>query len=205
MRIGTHPWYTVTNIPTQPDAVSAAADAADSWADDLHARRRGCRAAAVHRARDGLRVVVVTAWDSPPAGHEHHDADATTDVLTVAHSSAPEGITVGAPGVATVIDVLPVPRPLLRPAVRFTVSNGRAFARRPGFGAAVVLRGTGRRGAIATYAHWHDEDAFLTAFTARGGTAVATTAQVNDAAARRTRGFIRTDYHTHDVVHVVGS
>lgn len=203
MRIGTHPWYSVTTLPTDPGRSTTAADAGRRWADAVVVGHSSCRGVAVHSATDGLRVVVVAAWDDRPDPPRLDGA--RTDHLTVVHCSREDGVPVDtAGGVATVIDVLPVPRLLLGAAARFTVRNGRAFARAPGFGAAVVLRSSGRRGAITTYAHWHDEGAFLRAFTAQGGTAVATTAQVNAAAARRTRGLIRTDYHTHDVIHVAG-
>jgi hypothetical protein len=97
------------------------------------------------------------------------------------------------------IDSFRVWRPLVRPVSAVTVRNGRAFQRAPGCFSTTVRRST-TSGRIATYARWRTTEDFLAAFTAVQGVAVDSTDDVNRAAAAMTRGPLRTDYHTYELV-----
>ena len=77
-------------------------------------------------------------------------------------------------------------------------SDGKAFNAHPGCINTTVLRGIGV-GKIATNALWDSVEDFTQAFSTQTGRPVATTDDINDEAARMTRGLIRTDYHTYEL------
>lgn len=189
--------------PAESDGVAAAAVTA---ARALRSTGVGCTAFAVHLAHDRRRVVTVEAWADERAAREHGrrgdlaDRRPTSAVYrhTATAGVAPTPVTDGSAGVI-VIDCFRVWRPLVRPVSAFNARNGRSFDAAPGCVSTTVLRST-RTGRIATYARWRTTADFLAAFTATQGTAVSSTDEINDAAAAMTRGLLRTDYHTYELL-----
>ncbi len=191
---------------TEPRDADRVAREAVAAARAVRDREVGCEGWAVHLSHDRLRVVTVEAWRDAAA---FRAAGTLGDVAarrpdTVLYRRAGTGgadpTPVGDPGLGvTVIDVFPVRRPLVGPVSAFTLRNGAAFGRQPGCVGTTVLRGLSA-GRIATYARWRTTGDFLAAFTAVQGTAVDSTAAVDAATARLSRGLLRTDYHVYDLV-----
>lgn len=169
------------------------------------ARAPACEAWAVHVARDRTRVIVVEAWRSVADYRRDPDADHADAALyswAATGGVEPTPIEDDTAGVI-VIDIFSVWRPLVGPVSAFNARNGTAFTREPGCISTTVLRGV-TAGRIATYARWRSEGDFVAAFAKVTGRSVASTDDVNTAAARLTLGFIRPDYHSYDLVAVGG-
>ncbi|MGF1662860.1 MAG: antibiotic biosynthesis monooxygenase family protein [Kineosporiaceae bacterium] len=201
--------HVVRQYETLPDAAPGVATAAVGHARDLQDRDVGCLAWAVHLSHDGRRVVTVETWKDE-ATFRRASRSAASDRSTPSPTDVqlyrwvggdgvqPTPVTDPAAGVV-VIDVFRVWRPLLRPVSAFNLRNGRDFGRQPGCVSTTVMRSV-TAGRIATYARWRTVEDFLAAFSTLTGRPVASTDDVNEAAARMTRGFLRTDYHAHDLV-----
>ncbi|HSK58837.1 MAG TPA: antibiotic biosynthesis monooxygenase [Actinomycetospora sp.] len=191
-----------------PEEAGAVGTAAVAAARTLHARAVGCTGWAVHVSHDRLRVVTVEAWRDAEsyrrAGALGHPAGRRPTSALYRHV-ATDGVTptpVGDPTAGViVIDCFRVGRSLVRPVSAFNVRNGRAFNRSPGCVSTTVLRSTAA-GRVATSARWTRTEDFLAAFAAARGTSVAGTEEINRATAALTRGLVRTDYHTYELLDV---
>lgn len=186
------------------DADRVAKDAVEA-ARALRERGGGCEAWAVHLSHDRLRVVAIEAWRSSAAYLRAGLAGDLQPVAGVAQDAAlyqragttgvdPTPVADPSLGVV-VIDVVRLWRPLVRPVSGVNLRNGRAFAQQPGCISTTVLRAQSA-GRIATYARWRSTQEFLAAFSTTTGTPVDSTA----AAARMTRGLVKTDYHAYDLL-----
>ena len=188
--------------PANADEVAALAG------DSTLATRMGCEDWAVHRSRDGKRVVRVEAWSgdwrAAMISEPDHAAAMATRTERHAYRWKATGGVVPTPvddlaaGVI-VIDIVPVPRLVLTPVTAFTISNGKKFNREPGCISTTVLKGVGV-GRIATYARWRTEKDFANAFQATTGKPACNADDINAAAAKMTFGVIRPDYHIYDLV-----
>ena len=198
--------HAVRQYEVSPDAATAVVAHAVRQARDLQDHDIGCLSWAVHLSTDRRRVVTMETWQDEssfrPSGTPATPVGPQPDVQLYrwvgGDGVQPTPVTDPTAGVV-VIDVFRVWRPLLRPVSAFNLRNGRDFARQPGSVSTSVLRSV-TAGRIATYARWRTVEDFLAAFTTLTGRPVESTDDVNEAAARMTRGLLRTDYHAHDLV-----
>jgi heme-degrading monooxygenase HmoA len=165
------------------------------------ARHSGMEEWALHASKNGLRVIIVEAWRNAADFWSDPDSkEPGTALFDWIGTGGQEPTPVTAPNAGViVIDMFNVWRPLVRPVSAFNLKNGDAFNREPGCISTTVLRGNGV-GRIATYARWRSEADFFAAFTKQTGKPVASTDDINAAAARMTFGFIRPDYHSYDLI-----
>ena len=187
-------------IRVTPGRAASVAAAERDAAVRRGARSAACQAWAVHVATDGSRVVAVEAWHDVRAFRRDTDADRSGAALFAWVGTGglePTPVSDAKAG-AIVIDLFSVWRPLAGPVSAFNVRNGEAFNRQPGCVSTTVLRGL-TAGRIATYARWRSEADFLAAFTTIMGTPVGSLGDINRAAARKTLGMIRPDYHAYEL------
>jgi hypothetical protein len=191
-----------------PEEAGAVGTAAVAAARTLHASAVGCTGWAVHVSHDRLRVMTVESWwdagSYRRAGTLGHVPGRRPTTALYRHVDT-DGVTptpVSDPSAGViVIDCFRVWRSLVRPVSAFNVRNGRTFNRSPGCVSTTVLRSTAA-GRIATYARWTRTEDFLAAFAAGRGTSVTGTDDINRATAALTRGLLRTDYHTYELLDV---
>ncbi len=184
-----------------PSEIDAIAQAQQSALEERAARCDALESYALHLALDRTRVIAVEAWRDAEAYHRDLDAkNQGTGLYTWAGTGGREPTPVEDDSAGfIVIDIFPVWRPLVRPVSAFNLKNGETFNRQPGCISTTVLRGAGV-GSIATYARWRTLEDFFAAFEVSTKKKVASTDDINEAAARMTFGFIRPDYHAYDLI-----
>lgn len=188
-----------------PDRAVESARQAARDAEELSARHAALLGYAVHQAHDLTRVITVETWASEADARPHVSRGARAAIHEWAGTGGIEPTPVADPSAGViVIDIFPVWRPLLRPVSAFNLRNGEAFNQQPGCISTTVLRGL-NTGSIATYARWRSVEDFLRAFEATTGGKVASTADINAWATRKTFGLIRPDYHSYELVASGGS
>ncbi len=162
---------------------------------------------ALYAARDKTRLISIQGWSTEAAAKEqvassiqtvHDSTYHSQGIYKVAHVGGSKPQALGTQAAGTVIlDMFSIWWPLVWPVSKFNIRNGRQFNDHPGCVCTVVLTGRGR---ISTYAVWRTTEDFLDAFHRATGHAVKSTQDINDYAAKLTRGLMRPDYHVYDLV-----
>jgi hypothetical protein len=164
-------------------------------------RTDALQAYAIHAAHDKSRVIVVEAWRDVASFRSDPDAsEPTARLYSWAGTGGVEPTPVeDANAGVIVIDIFSLWRPLVYPVSWFNLKNGETFNRQPGCISTTVLRGSGV-GSIATYARWRTLEDFFAAFEVSTKKPVASTDDINAAAAKMTFGVVRPDYHAYDLI-----
>jgi heme-degrading monooxygenase HmoA len=188
-----------------PQDMAATLDRQKQAAENRMAQAKALQSYAIHASHDQTRVIVVEAWRDAPSYRNDPDAkEPTSRLYTWAGTGGIESTPVDDPAAGIiVIDIVPLWRPLVYPVSLFTLKNGEEFNRQPGCISTTVLRGS-EIGSIATYARWRTLEDFFAAFEVSTKKAVASTDDINAAAAKMTFGVIRPDYHAYELIEFKG-